>query len=207
MSDTICTHHNDQQREACPVCLVTQLRLDCDNETKWAAHYLAQSIAEKARADKAEAELAAERAIVSRIWVQLGSPSYDQLKGRSIYDLVDQMNAELADAQQEGAHYMSVAQKATDELTRIRAENLAAHKMACAAGLERDQLRAERAKTALSDPQQLEDTITFHCGQAHQEIMRLDKDSMTYKGQRIEDGGEAHRAFLAVMSTMREAAK
>ena len=39
-----------------------QLRLDCDNETKWAAHYLAQSIADKARAERAEAELAAERA-------------------------------------------------------------------------------------------------------------------------------------------------
>ena len=36
-----------------------QLRLDCDNETKWAAHYLAQSIADKARAERAEADLAA----------------------------------------------------------------------------------------------------------------------------------------------------
>ena len=34
-----------------------QLRLDCDNETKWAAHYLAQSIADKARAERAEAEV------------------------------------------------------------------------------------------------------------------------------------------------------
>ena len=92
-----------------------------------------------------EREFAAERAIVSRIWVQLGSPSYEQLKGRSIYDLIDEMKAELADTQQEGAHYISVAQKATDELIRLRAENLAAHKMACAAGLERDQLRAELA--------------------------------------------------------------
>ena len=31
-----------------------QLRLDCDNESKWAAHYLALSISEKARAEKAE---------------------------------------------------------------------------------------------------------------------------------------------------------
>jgi hypothetical protein len=38
-----------------------QLRADCENETKWAAHYLAQSIADKSRAEKAEAELAAER--------------------------------------------------------------------------------------------------------------------------------------------------
>jgi len=31
-----------------------QLRADCENETKWAAHYLAQSIADKSRAEKAE---------------------------------------------------------------------------------------------------------------------------------------------------------
>lgn len=33
--------------------------------------------------------------------------------------------------------------------------------------------------------------------------MRLDSQGMTYKGQRIEDGGEAHRAFLEVMGRMR----
>ena len=31
-----------------------QLRLDCDNETKWAAHYLELFIANRDRADKAE---------------------------------------------------------------------------------------------------------------------------------------------------------
>jgi len=63
-----CTHHNDQQRAVCPVCLVTtltaerdQLRADCENETKWAAHYLADALAAKARAERAEAQLAAER--------------------------------------------------------------------------------------------------------------------------------------------------
>ena len=38
-----------------------QLRADCENETKWAAHYLADSLAAKARAEKAEAELAAAK--------------------------------------------------------------------------------------------------------------------------------------------------
>jgi hypothetical protein len=63
-----CTHHTDQKRAACPVCLVTaltaerdQLRSDCENETKWAAHYLADAIASKARAERAEAALATER--------------------------------------------------------------------------------------------------------------------------------------------------
>ena len=64
----------------------------------------------EARAERAEAELKAEqdnsaineielrvsRAIVSKIWVQLGSPTYEQLKGRSIYDLIDELKAELA---------------------------------------------------------------------------------------------------------------
>ena len=44
-----------------------QLRLDCDNETKWAAHYLAQSIADKARAERAEAERNQLRAEVERL--------------------------------------------------------------------------------------------------------------------------------------------
>ena len=39
-----------------------QLRADCENETKWAAHYLADAQNARARAERAEAELAAERA-------------------------------------------------------------------------------------------------------------------------------------------------
>lgn len=35
-------------------------------------------------------------------------------------------------------------------------------------------------------------------------ILILDKDGMTYKGQRVEDGGEAHTAFLEVMAKMKE---
>lgn len=45
--------------------------------------------------------------------------------------------------------------------------------------------------------------ITFHSGSASKEIMRLDEEGMTYKCQRIEDGGEAHRAFLQVMAVMK----
>lgn len=33
-------------------------------------------------------------------------------------------------------------------------------------------------------------------------IMRLDAKGMTYKGVRIEDAGEAHKAFLATMAIM-----
>lgn len=47
-----------------------------------------------------------------------------------------------------------------------------------------------------------EPNFTFNCGDT-EEVMRLDKDGMTYKGQRIEDGGEAHKAFMEVMEIMR----
>ena len=43
-----------------------------------------------------EIELKVSRDIVSKIWVQLGSPTYEQLKGRSIYDLIYELKAELA---------------------------------------------------------------------------------------------------------------
>ena len=69
-----------------------------------------------AEIERLRGELSAERAIVSRIWVQLGSPTYTDLKGRSIYDLIDEIKTDRAEAKQEAAHYMSVAQKATDEL-------------------------------------------------------------------------------------------
>ncbi len=36
------------------------------------------------------------------------------------------------------------------------------------------------------------------------EVLRLDAEGMTYKGQRIEDAGEAHRAWLEVMAMMKE---
>jgi hypothetical protein len=54
-----------------------------------------------------------------------------------------QLRCDLSDAKAEASHYMAVAQKTTDELIFFRADNLKAHQMTCAAGLERDSLRAE----------------------------------------------------------------
>jgi hypothetical protein len=62
---------------------------------------------------------------------------------RATTDRSDTFRAELATAKAETSHYMAVAQKATDELIFFRADNLKAHQMTCAAGLERDSLRAE----------------------------------------------------------------
>ena len=50
-----------------------QLRADCENETKWAAHYLAQSIADKARAERAEAEAERYRLVTLRLDAELAS--------------------------------------------------------------------------------------------------------------------------------------
>jgi hypothetical protein len=47
--------------------------------------------------------------------------------------------------------------------------------------------------------------FNFCLGNPHREIMRLDAEGMTYKGQRIEDAGEAHRAFLETMRLMQGA--
>jgi hypothetical protein len=125
-----CTHHNDQQRAACPVCLVTklrsevaelkalseldfemfhairmkltaacgdpfklvnealdaliaerdQLRADCENETKWAAHYLAESIAVKAERDQLLAALALGQENCDDVYDELRGDC-DELRG------------------------------------------------------------------------------------------------------------------------------
>jgi uncharacterized membrane protein len=66
-----CTHHTDQQRAACPVCLVTaltaerdELRDDRANEiawAKWASRHLADAIAVEAERDQLRAEVETER--------------------------------------------------------------------------------------------------------------------------------------------------
>lgn len=49
--------------------------------------------AERSRADAAEAARSEQHDIVSRIWKHLGSPSYEDLGGRSIYDMIDEIIA------------------------------------------------------------------------------------------------------------------
>jgi hypothetical protein len=56
------------------------------------------------------------------------------------------LRCDLSAAKAEASHYMAVAQKATDELIFFRADSLKAHQMTCAAGLERDSIRAELAR-------------------------------------------------------------
>ena len=56
--------------------------------------------------------------------------------------------------------------------------------------------------TELNSSTEDSNTIKFYVGEFLKEVMRLDKDGMIYKGNRIEDAGEAHRAFLDVMKTI-----
>ena len=47
--------------------------------------------------------------------------------------------------------------------------------------------------------------ITFNLRETESDpVLVLDKDGMLYRGKRIEDAGEAHRAFLEVMALMRK---
>lgn len=72
------------------------------------------------------------------------------------------------------------------------------------AGAESELSVGLAAGYAFTGAPELVPNVVFNCGSTG-EVMRLDKDGMTYKGQRIEDGGEAHKAFLEVMVMMKAA--
>jgi hypothetical protein len=53
-----------------------------------------------AKAEELQVERDTEASIINRIWKQLGSPTYAELKGRSIYDLIDELKADAAKLKQ-----------------------------------------------------------------------------------------------------------
>ena len=59
-----------------------------------------------------------------------------------------------------------------------------------------------RYSANILDESVMPQNFSFYAGM--ELVMTLDKDGIIYKGQRIEDGGEAHRAFMEVMGLMRE---
>lgn len=60
---------------------------------------------------------------------------------------------------------------------------------------------SEDCRVSLGTLSQTPNPIIFSCLPGT-EIMRLDMTGMTYKGQRIEDGGEAHKAFMETMRVL-----
>ncbi len=58
------------------------------------------------------------------------------------------------------------------------------------------------ASTATLRITQPEPIIRFNLAETD-EVMRLDHQGMVYKGVRIEDAGEAYRAFMEVMMVMK----
>ena len=57
------------------------------------------------------------------------------------------------------------------------------------------------ATLALPDGFAANNTISFKV--RDEEVLLLDEQGMTYKGQVIQDAGEAHRAFLEVLANMK----
>ena len=96
-----CTHHNDQMRAACPVCLVTALTSERDQLAAlfphlcawWMQRYdaAARQLCENAaRAEKAEANLAAERARLDWVFRNCKVTADDYTTGnRDVYAIHD----------------------------------------------------------------------------------------------------------------------
>ncbi len=57
--------------------------------------------------------------------------------------------------------------------------------------------------SSITIPASETNNISFHCGSPSKEILRLDSQGMTYNGQRIEDAGKAHQAFVEAMNVIR----
>jgi hypothetical protein len=64
---------------------------------------------------------------------------------------------------------------------------------------------SRRARAALAEgattTAKPESTIKFRLGNAPAEIIRIDQQGFHYKGQLIEDAGEAHRLFVEFLKT------
>jgi hypothetical protein len=102
--------------------------------------------------------------------------NYFSASASDFRDLARTLERELAEATAEASHYMAVAQKATDELIFFRADSLKAHQMTCAAGLERDSLRAEveRWKTVAAKMSEEREHNANEASRLRAEVERLD---------------------------------
>ena len=142
-----CDECNDRYAALAAEC--DQLRLDCENETKWAAHYLAQSIADKARAERAEVERNQLRAEVNALVITKDKACAAAVENKAE---ADGLRAAIALGQQ----------NCDDAYDDLRAERAAAIARAERAEAE---LAAERARL---DSGQILLTVAgervWHCG-------------------------------------------
>jgi len=68
----------------------------CDSYADENQRLFDRAEAAEARSEELERQLRDETAIVDRIWDMLGRPSYEELAGRSIYDLIAELQARAA---------------------------------------------------------------------------------------------------------------
>lgn len=73
----ICTHGSEHPWR-CPDCLIRELAATASARDVWQRQY-----------EERDTELQTEKDIVNRIWAIFGNPSYEELNGRSIYDLIE----------------------------------------------------------------------------------------------------------------------
>ena len=74
----------------------------------------------RARNEALTAERDEERGIVDRIWDLFGRPSYAELNGRSIYDLITALQARAESLERRNHDLAQDLQKAESELARLR---------------------------------------------------------------------------------------
>jgi hypothetical protein len=79
--------------------------------------------------ERLQIERDTEASIINRIWKQLGNPTYEELKGRSIYDLIDEIKAErdaalarVAELEAQDADRLATIARLAQELFDTRQE-------------------------------------------------------------------------------------
>jgi hypothetical protein len=125
-----CTHHNDQQRASCPVCLVAalaaerdELRAEC-SEAHWAAHYL--KVGGKLEAERDQLRVEVERltpyvskAILTHGGTMLCSPqvgvAFNEQQARA-----EKAEAELAKEREKAERYRLATLRLDAELATER---------------------------------------------------------------------------------------
>jgi hypothetical protein len=110
------------------------------------ARSLQSALAEKT------AECEQEKQIVSRIWTMLGGPSYEELQGRSIYDLIAELLKDRAKLSLAQARIGELEKALQDE--KYRCAKIADNLSDCSGSFIADQIRES---TALASPDQKEE--------------------------------------------------